>query len=111
MAAFAQFASDLDEATRKQIERGQRVTEIMKQGQYSPLSVAQMAVSLFAANEGFLDDIAVAKVRDFEDGLQAFMKAEHAALLDKINSTGDYNDEIQKALLEAVTQFKTSHTW
>jgi F-type H+-transporting ATPase subunit alpha len=111
LAAFAQFASDLDEATRKQIERGQRVTEIMKQGQYSPLSVAQMAVSLFAANEGFLDDIAVNKVRDFEDGLQGYMKSEHGALLDKINATGDYDDEIQAALREAVTTYKATHTW
>lgn len=111
LAAFAQFASDLDEATRKQIERGQRVTEIMKQGQYSPLSVAQMAVSLFAANEGFLDDIEVNKVRDFEDGLQGYMKSEHGKLLDKINETGDYSDEIQKSLLEAVTKYKATHTW
>ena len=111
LAAFAQFASDLDEATRKQIERGQRVTEIMKQAQYSPLSVAQMAVSLFAANEGFLDDIAVAKVRDFEDGLQGYMKSEHGKLLDKINQTGDFGDDIQTALRSAVTQFKATNTW
>ena len=111
LAAFAQFASDLDEATRKQIERGQRVTEIMKQAQYSPLSVAQMAVSLFAANEGFLDDIAVAKVRDFEDGLQGFMKSEHGKLLEKINQTGDFGDDIQTALRNAVTQFKATNTW
>ena len=111
LAAFAQFASDLDEATRKQIERGQRVTEVMKQAQYSPLSVAQMAVSLFMANEGFLDDIAVNKVRDFEDGLQSYMRAEHGTLLDQINQTGDYNDEIQAALREAVTTYKATHTW
>ena len=111
LAAFAQFASDLDEATRKQIERGQRVTEIMKQAQYSPLSVAQMAVSLFAANEGFLDDIAVAEVRDFEDGLQGYMKSEHGKLLDKINQTGDFGDDIQTALRSAVTQFKATNTW
>jgi F-type H+-transporting ATPase subunit alpha len=111
LAAFAQFASDLDEATRKQIERGQRVTEIMKQGQYSPMNVGQMAVSLFAANEGFLDDIAVGKVRDFEDGLQGYIKSEHGQLLDRINETGDYNDEIQKSLLAAVTQYKSTHTW
>ncbi len=111
LAAFAQFASDLDEATRKQIERGQRVTEIMKQSQYSPLSVAQMAVSLFAANEGFLDDLPVNKVRDFEDGLQGYMKSEHAKLLDTINQTGDYSDEIRKTLSEAVTKYKATHTW
>jgi F-type H+-transporting ATPase subunit alpha len=111
LAAFAQFASDLDEATRKQIERGQRVTEIMKQSQYSPQSVGQMAVSLFAANEGFLDDIPVGKVRDFEEGLQGYLKSAYGSLLDKINTTGDYSDEIQKALLEAVTQYKATHTW
>jgi F-type H+-transporting ATPase subunit alpha len=111
LAAFAQFASDLDEATRKQIERGQRVTEIMKQSQYAPMSVAQIAVSLFAANEGYLDDVAVNKVRDFEDAMQGYLKAEHGALMDKINVSGDYNDEIQAALREALNTFKATHTW
>lgn len=111
LAAFAQFASDLDDATRKQIERGQRVMEIMKQGQYSPLSVAQMALSLFAANEGFLDDLPVNKVQDFEAALQGYVKSEHGDLLDKINNTGDYSDEIQAALRNAVTTFKATHTW
>jgi F-type H+-transporting ATPase subunit alpha len=111
LAAFAQFASDLDDATRKQIERGQRVTEIMKQSQYSPMGVAQMAVSLFAANEGFLDDLSVNKVRDFEDGLQGYMKSEHSQLLEQINTTGDYSDEIQKSLYAAVTKYKATHTW
>ncbi|BBA35574.1 F1 sector of membrane-bound ATP synthase, alpha subunit [Methylocaldum marinum] len=111
LAAFAQFASDLDESTRKQIERGQRVTEIMKQSQYSPLSVAQMAVSLFAVNEGFLDDLQVNQVRDFEDGLQNYMKSEHVDLMEKINATGDYNDEIQSSLHAAITKYKETHTW
>jgi F-type H+-transporting ATPase subunit alpha len=111
LAAFAQFASDLDEATRKQIERGQRVTEIMKQGQYAPMSVAQIAVSLLVANEGYLDDIQVNKVRDFEDALQGYMKAGHGELMSKINATGDYNDEIQTAIRNAVIQFKATHTW
>jgi F-type H+-transporting ATPase subunit alpha len=111
LAAFAQFASDLDEATRKQIERGQRVTELMKQNQYAPMSVAQMALSLFAVNEGFLDDVEVSKVRDFEDALQNYMKSEHGALLDRINETGDYNDEIQSALHDALKRFKESHAW
>ena len=83
----------------------------MKQPQYSPLSVAQTAVSLFAANEGFLDDVPVNKVRDFEDGLQSYMKSEYAELLDRINATGDYNDEIQAALRAAVTTYKATHTW
>ncbi|MGY6214406.1 F0F1 ATP synthase subunit alpha [Methylolobus aquaticus] len=111
LAAFAQFASDLDEATRKQIERGQRVTELMKQNQYAPMSVAQMAVSLFAVNEGYLDDIDVNKVRDFEDALQNYMKTSQAKLMDKINESGDYSDAIQKDLKAAVTKFKESHAW
>ena len=69
LAAFAQFASDLDEATRSQIQRGQRVTELMKQAQYQPLSIAEMSVSLFAANEGFIDDVEVEKVGSFEAAL------------------------------------------
>ncbi len=111
LAAFAQFASDLDEATRKQIERGQRVTELLKQPQYSPMSVAEQAVSLFAANEGYLDDIPVNKIRDFEDALQDFMRSEYADLLAKINETCDYNDEIAEALHEAIKKFKSTHTW
>ena len=111
LAAFAQFASDLDETTRKQIERGQRVTELMKQAQYSPLKVSQMAVSLYAANEGYLDDIPVSKVRAFEDGLQDYMKSKQSKLMDKIDQTGDYNDEIQKGLAEALKTFKANHAW
>ncbi len=111
LAAFAQFASDLDESTRKQIERGQRVTELMKQFQYSPMSVAQMAVSLFAANQGFLDDVEVNKVVDFEDAMQAYLKSEKAELLAQIDESGDYNDQIENALREALEQFKASHTW
>lgn len=109
LAAFAQFASDLDESTRKQIERGQRVTELMKQDQYSPMSVAQMGVSLFAANQGFLDDLEVTQVREFEAALHSHMKSEHAELLDKINATGDYSDDIKDALQSALEAFiKTS---
>ncbi len=85
LAAFAQFASDLDEATRKQLERGQRVMEIMKQKQYSPLSVAEMAVSLFAVDKGYIDDVDLKKVSGFEQELQSYMRTEHAGLLDTIN--------------------------
>lgn len=111
LAAFAQFASDLDEQTRKQIGRGQRVTELMKQGQYQPLNVAQMAASLFAANEGFLDDVDVGKIVDFEASLQSYMKSEHSALLDLINEKGDYNDDIVSKLRGALEQFKATQTW
>jgi len=111
LAAFSQFASDLDEATRKQLERGARATELMKQAQYAPMSIGAMAVSLFTANEGYLDDVETTKVVDFENALHIYMKSEQSALLDKINESGDYNDEIQNALHEAVKAFKASHTW
>ncbi len=111
LAAFAQFASDLDEATRKQLERGQRVTELMKQKQYSPLSVAEQGVSLFAASQGYLDDVELNKIGDFEDALLSYMKANHGALMDKINESGDYNDEIEKELKAAVEAFKSSSVW
>ena len=111
LAAFAQFASDLDEQTRKQIGRGQRVTELMKQGQYAPLQVSQMAVSLFSANEGFLDDVEVAKVVDFEASLLSYMKSEHSELLDEINVAGDYNPQIVEQLRAALEQFKSTQTW
>ena len=111
LAAFAQFASDLDESTRKQIERGQRVTELMKQNQYAPMSVADMAVSLYAANEGFLDSIDVKKVRDFEAALLSFMKAEQSDLLAKINETGDFSDEIKNGMHSAIERFVETHSW
>ncbi len=111
LAAFSQFASDLDEATRKQLERGERVTELMKQPQYSPLSVGEMAISLFAANEGYLDDVEANKVVDFESALQGYIKSSKADLLENINETGDYNNEIEQALHAALKDFKANHTW
>ena len=98
LAAFAQFASDLDETTRKQLERGQRVTELMKQKQYSPLSVAEMALSLYAVNEGYLDRVEVSRVGDFEAALHDFARSSNGELLEQINATGDYNDDVQAAL-------------
>jgi len=111
LAAFSQFASDLDESTRKQLERGQRVTELMKQPQYSPLSVAEMAVSLFAGNEGFLDDLALNKVVDFERALHDFMHNSHGELLESINSSGDWNDELAGKLKSALQDFKSTGSW
>ncbi|MGH8196166.1 MAG: F0F1 ATP synthase subunit alpha [Woeseiaceae bacterium] len=98
LAAFAQFASDLDETTRKQLQRGQRVTELMKQKQYSPLSVAEMGLSLYAVNEGYLDKVDVSKVTDFEAALHDYARAHHKDLLDKINESGDYSSDIQAGL-------------
>ena len=111
LAAFSQFASDLDEATRKQLERGQRVTELMKQPQYSPLSVADMAISLFAANEGYLDDVDVSKVVDFEAALHGYMAANRADLVAQVNASADWNDEIESAFHEALKDFKANSTW
>ena len=111
LAAFAAFASDLDDATRAQLEHGQRVTELMKQKQYSPLSIAEMGVSLFAANEGFLEDIELNKVLDFESALLAYMNSEHGDLLGKINESGDYDDDIEKAFRAALEKFKSTQTW
>jgi len=98
LAAFAQFASDLDEATRKQLERGQRVTELMKQKQYSPMTVADMGLSLYAVNEGYLDKVPVAKVGAYEVALHDYARANHADLLETINKSGDYNDDIAAGL-------------
>ena len=111
LAAFSQFASDLDEATRKQLERGQRVTELMKQKQYSPLSVAEQAVSLFAANEGFLDDIEIEKIGDFESAMLAYMSSDQADLMKTINDTGNFNDDIAGQLKAALENFKANNTW
>ncbi|MFE8070394.1 F0F1 ATP synthase subunit alpha [Marinobacteraceae bacterium S3BR75-40.1] len=111
LAAFAQFASDLDESTRKQLEHGQRVTELMKQNQYSPLSVAEMGTVLYAANEGFLDDVEVEKVVAFEAALLSWMRSEQSELLAKINEKGDYNDEIAAELKAAIEKFKSTQTW
>jgi F-type H+-transporting ATPase subunit alpha len=111
LAAFAQFASDLDEATRNQIERGQRVMELMKQKQYSPMTVAEQAFSLYAANEGYLDDVNVAKIVDFEAAMQSYLKSNNAELLATINDTGDFNKEIEDAMKAALNKFKESGTW
>jgi F-type H+/Na+-transporting ATPase subunit alpha len=111
LAAFAAFASDLDDATRSQLEHGQRVTELMKQKQYSPLSIAEMAVSIYAANEGHLKDIELNKVLDFESSLLSYMNSEHGELLAQINETGDYNDEIADQFKAALEKFKATQSW
>ena len=111
LAAFAQFASDLDETTRKQLARGQRVTELMKQKQYSPLSVGEMGLSLYAVNEGYIDDVPVDKVVDFEAALHAFAHASHSELIRKIDETGAYDEEIQDGLKKVLQEFKETGTW
>ena len=111
LAAFAQFASDLDEATRKQLERGQRVMELMKQKQYSPLSVAGIAVSLYAVENGYLDDVELEKVGDFEAALHNFMHSERKELMADIQQKAEYTDEVAAALKDSLEEFKKNHTW
>ena len=111
LAAFAQFASDLDEATRAQLEHGQAVTELMKQKQYAPMSVAEMGVVLYAANEGYLKDVAVDRIGKFEAALLDYMNSEEKALMDKINEKGDYNGDIEAGIKAAIEKFKATQTW
>jgi F-type H+-transporting ATPase subunit alpha len=111
LEAFAQFASDLDEATRKQLEHGQRCTEILKQPPYSPMSVAEMALTLFVVDKGFVDDIALEKVSSFVNELVAYTKDKHQALLDKINANPTLDDEVEKSFRDICTEFKKTQTW
>ena len=108
LAAFAQFASDLDETTRKQLERGKLVTELMKQFQYSPMNVAEMAVTLFAVNRGYMDDVTVGRALAFEASLQSFMKGKHAAVIDRIQDSGDLDSVAEMLLAAAIEDFKSS---
>lgn len=107
LAAFSQFASDLDEQTRKQLERGIRIMELMKQPQYAPLNVSEMALSLFIADKGYLDDVDENKAREFESALLQYMRNTHSDLMERINESGDYNDEIESELMQAVETFKS----
>ena len=111
LAAFSQFASDLDEGTRKQLERGERVTALMNQPQYSPLSTAELGFTLFAANEGFLDDVDVNKVSAFEAAMLAHLRSEQEDFLNEINESGDYNDDIADKMRGILENFKSTSTW
>jgi F-type H+-transporting ATPase subunit alpha len=106
LAAFSQFASDLDDATRRQLEHGRRVTELMKQKQYAPMTVAEMGVSLYAANEGYLVDIEVDQVLEFEQGLLAYMNSEKADFMRRINETGQYDDGIVAEMRQGIEAYK-----
>ena len=111
LAAFAQFASDLDEATRKQLERGQRVTELMKQKQYAPMSIAMQALSIYAVNEGYLDDVPVNKIGAFEEGLHSHFTNTQGALVDTVNGTGKWDDEIEASFKKGIEEFKQTGSW
>ena len=111
LQAFAQFASDLDEATRNQLEHGQRVTELMKQNQFAGMSVAEMALSIFAAEKGHLSDVKLSKIGDFESALVSYANSEHSELMAQINANGDYNADIEASLKEVIEKFKATQTW
>ena len=108
LAAFAQFASDLDESTRKQLERGRMVTELMKQLQYSPMSVAEMSVTLFTVNKGYFDDVEVNKALAFESALLSFLKSKHAAIMSDIEASKELSADNEKALMAAIEEFKST---
>ena len=111
LAAFSQFASDLDEQTRKQLERGERVMELMKQTQYSPLNISSMGLVLYAANEGYLDNVEVNKIKDFEKALLGFATSEYSDFMNSIEESGDYNDDIGNSLKEMLEKFVSTQTW
>merc|ERR1712176_886758 len=106
LASFAQFASDLDEATRMQLERGQRVTELMKQPQFSPMSVANMAISLFAVEKGYLDDVALKDIMGFERDLQDFVSSSYSDVLNSVNEKCHYDKEVEAKFNEILEEFK-----
>lgn len=109
LQAFAQFASDLDEASRKQLERGQRMVELLKQPPYSPLSVEKQVVLIFAGTKGYLDDVAVSKIREFEDGIYLFIEAKHPDLFEQIRSKKALDAELEEKLAKAINEFKANH--
>jgi len=111
LAAFAQFASDLDEATRKQLERGKMATELMKQPQYATLSVSEMALTLFAINNGYFDDVEVNRALAFESALKNYIRGQHAAILDKIEKSKELDAETEKELTAAIQEFKQNGTY
>ena len=111
LAAFAQFASDLDDATRKQLDHGQRVTELMKQNQYAPMSIAEQAAVIYASNEGYLADVPVNKVRAFEAGLLRYLRDQHGDFMANIDNTADYNDDIANQFKSAIENYKQNHSF
>ncbi len=111
LAAFSQFASDLDDATKAQLDHGERVTELMKQKQYSPQSIAEMGLLIYAADNGYLNDIPVEKIGDFEGSLLSYVHAEHGDLMASVVSTGDWNSELETSFKGVLDSFKSTQTW
>ena len=111
LAAFSQFASDLDDATKQQLANGKAFTELLKQKQYAPMSVAQQALSLFAADRGYMADVDVEKILAFEEALHGYLTSEKGDLEEQINSTGDWNEDIEAQFVELVEDFKKTQTF
>ena len=111
LAAFAQFASDLDDATRKQLSHGQKVTELLKQKQFAPMPVSEQALVLFAAEFGYLDDVDVERIGSFESALLAYANSNHADFMKDLAKSGDYNDSIKDQLKAIVENFKKNGAW
>ena len=111
LAAFSQFASDLDEATRKQLQHGEVVTELMKQKQFSTLDTAEMALTLWAINNGSYEDVPVPKALAFETEFLSFVRTQHPGVLEAINASGAMSDESEKTLTEAMNSFKSSYAY
>ena len=111
LEAFSQFASDLDDASREQLEHGTRVTELMKQDQNSPMSVAEMGAVLFAANEGYLKEVEVEKIKDFEQALLAYLHSDYSDLMKSTAETGAYGEEQASQFKEALDKFVSTQTY
>ncbi|AWK83134.1 TPA: F0F1 ATP synthase subunit alpha [Photobacterium damselae] len=111
LAAFAQFSSDLDDATKKQLDHGQKVTELMKQKQYAPMSVFEQAIVIFSAEKGYLNDVELTKLADFEAALLSYAKGQFAELVAQIDETGAWNDEIEAQFTKLLEDFKATQTW
>jgi len=111
LAAFAQFASDLDDATRRQLERGKRVVELLKQPQYQPLQVWELGVTLFSVNNGYLDDVEVDQLLAFEKGLKDFLRSKHAGFVERVESSKELSKDDEAELVAALKEFKKNGTY
>ncbi len=111
LAALAQFSSDLDDATRKQLDHGEKVTELMKQKQYAPMSVAEQSLAIFSAEKGYLNNVELSQIGAFEEALMAFAKSQYAELLASINESGNYNDGIEASLHQLLKTFVDTQSY
>ena len=109
MAAFAQFGSDLDASTQKLLNRGSKLTELLKQDQYSPMTVAEQVITVFAGVKGYLDSLDTSQIRSFEKGLLETVKSENAEILESIQKSGKIEDDTEKLLIDVITKYKNKN--